>query len=132
MSDEPVFKICPNCWFTWRNRDAFLDDDTLTVIGYQADFEELSTGILMFNHNCKGTLALPVSCFEDLYIGPMFKKKMTGTRSCPGYCLRKSVLNPCPNECECAFVRHLITMLQNRMAGVGGAQPIGPEHPVYP
>jgi len=108
------FKICPNCRFAWRDRDHFLRDESLTIIGYQANFKDLRAGILMFNHSCRGTLALPVTCFEDLYIGPVIQQRLTGTEACPGYCFRKSRLNPCPNECECAFVRHIITLLKNK------------------
>jgi hypothetical protein len=116
MPDKP-FKTCPNCRFVWPDRDAFLADAELTLIGYQANFRDLHEGILLFNHVCKGTLALPVSCFADLYIGPVFQKRMLETDKCPGYCLHKTNLKQCPNECECAFVRQILSMLAPKREG---------------
>ena len=102
------FKRCPACGFRWPERDAFLSDPALKLVGYQVNFKELTTGIFLFNHNCKGTLAIYAVDFEDLYDGPLFTERRTGEPDCPGYCVHESKLNPCPNQCECAFVREII------------------------
>jgi hypothetical protein len=109
MSD---FKKCTNCGFVWHNRADFINDDDVTIIGYQVLFDDLLSGLFLFNHFCKGTLSIEVSVFEDLYTGPVYTERATGTDACSGHCLHKSVLEPCPVKCECAFVREIIQHLK--------------------
>jgi len=106
------FHVCPNCAFSWNSRNDFLNDENVTIIGYQVHFEELTAGLFLFNHSCKGTFALEVSAFEDLYNGPVFRQKALGSEECPGHCLHESLLDPCPAQCECVFVREIIQVLQ--------------------
>jgi len=106
------FKVCPACGFEWKSRNDFLNDNSVYIIGYQAHFESLKTGIFLFNHSCKGTLALEVSDFADLYDGPVFEERATGSDDCPGHCLHENILDPCPAKCECAFVREVIQILK--------------------
>jgi len=68
--------------------------------------------IFLFNHSCKGTLGLEVSAFEDLYDGPIFQGRATGSDDCPGYCPHEDSLDPCLVKCECAFVREIIQILK--------------------
>ncbi len=114
MKNQTPFKTCPNCGFAWNNREDFLIDDDVVIVGYQVHFKNLRAGIFLFNHSCKGTFALEVSSFEDLYDGPVFEKRATRSIDCNGYCLRKESLDPCAAECECAFVREIIQLIRNR------------------
>ena len=108
-----MFKKCPNCGFEWSSRRDFLDDPRLEIIGYQAQLEELTAGIFLFNHSCHGTLGIPAGCFEDLYSGPIFTPRATNTEECPGHCLQECDLDPCPVQCECAYVREIIQIIRN-------------------
>jgi hypothetical protein len=110
--DRIYFKKCSNCGFKWTSRDSFLTDSTLQIIGYQASFKELTTGLLYFNHSCRGTLAIQAYLFGDLYDGPIFKERATGGKACPGYCLHREELQPCPAECECAYVREIVQIIK--------------------
>ncbi|MBD3224971.1 MAG: hypothetical protein GF313_09585 [Caldithrix sp.] len=113
MDKNNNFKVCPSCGFEWKYRKEFVEDDNLCIVGYQANFKHLTAGLLLFNHSCKSTLALQVSVLRDLYEGPVFREKATGTDECPGYCLNKHNLDACQAECECAFVREIIQRLKN-------------------
>lgn len=106
-----IFKVCPKCSFEWKTRDHFLGDPRIELIGYQVDFRELAAGLFLFNHICKGTLAIKAKDFEDLYSGPIFRVRATGTDECPGYCLHKKELKPCPAQCECSYVRDIIQII---------------------
>ena len=105
-----LFKKCNACGYAWTTRQAFVDDPGICVIGYQANFKDLETGLLFFNHRCKNTIAISADAFADLYDGPIFEKRKTGTDDCPEYCLDKEELRPCPLECECAYVREIIQL----------------------
>ena len=100
-----MFKICPKCFFAWPRRVDFLNDPGLEVIGYQVNFSALGAGIFLFNHDCYGTLAIPADAFQDLYDGPIFKARATGSQTCPGSCLYEEDLTQCPAQCECAYGR---------------------------
>ena len=109
-----VFKSCPNCRFEWRSREHFLDDPKVKMIGYQVNFQKLELGYFLFNHtDCKTTIALEVNKFQDLSDGPIYKERKTGTDSCPTYCLNKHELEPCPEKCECAYVRDVMQIVRN-------------------
>ena len=114
-SDEnSVFKKCPACAFEWFSRDDLLKDTNIEIIGYQAHFEELTSGLFLFNHHiCKGTFTLPAGSFKDLYTGPVFSERATGEEACSGYCLHEDALNPCPAQCECAYVREIIQLIKH-------------------
>ncbi len=109
---HPVFKKCPNCGFEWENRKHFLNDADIEIIGYQVNFTRLMAGYFMFNHACKGTFTVPAGQFKDLYNGPIFSKRAVGTEECNEYCLQKDELRPCPVQCECAYVREIISIIK--------------------
>ena len=113
MKGNNVFKKFPLCGFEWDSCEEFLQDDSLKIIGYQANFIELMSGIFLFNHSCKTTLAIKAGDFADLYGGPIFKVKATGSEECPEFCLYQNELVPCPVECECAHVREIIQVIKN-------------------
>jgi hypothetical protein len=108
-----LFKKCPSCGFEWSTRDAFLAESNLKVIGYQVHFEELTAGLFLFNHSCLTTLAVPAARFQDLYQGPVFTERATGSSQCPQYCLHQEELTACPAHCECAYVREIIQIIRN-------------------
>ena len=107
-----VFKICPSCDFVWNSREIFLADLSLKLIGYQVNFEELTSGVFLFNHDCGTTLAIGADQFEDFYNDPIFERRLTGDKSCPHYCLNRTVLRPCPEKCECAFVHEILQIVK--------------------
>lgn len=97
----------------WDSRDRFLTDESLVIIGYQANFKELTTGLFYFNHSCEGTLALHAYLFGDLYEGPIFDSCAADSERCPEHCLYREDLQPCPVECECAYVREIVQLIKN-------------------
>jgi hypothetical protein len=101
------------CAHPWATRDDLLADPEVTLVGYQAFWEDLEMGLLMFNHTCGTTLAVEVARFTDLYDGPTFSVRATGTKACPGLCLHRENLNRCPAQCECAYIRELLPKIRN-------------------
>ncbi len=112
--DEPMFKLCKNCGQQWATRDDFLNDTDISLIGYQAHFEELTLGLFLFNHICKTTLSLHAEKFTDLYDGPVFSEWKTGKEECPGYCLKTSSLDQCTAKCEGAYIRETMQIIRAR------------------
>lgn len=105
VARSAVFKKCSACGFEWVNRDYFLKDPNIMIIGYQVSFKEVAAGIFLFNHSCGTTLGIRAGDFQDLYDGPIFSERATGSEECPDYCLLQDELRPCPVQCECAYVR---------------------------
>ena len=98
------------------NRNIFLEDPLIKTIGYQADIDDLNSGLFLFNHNekfCGTTIAVKVMVFKDLYDGPVYSKCLFGEEECNELCLHKSNLEPCPAKCECAYVRGLLQTVKN-------------------
>jgi hypothetical protein len=108
-----MFKQCGKCKKKWENREEFLDDKDLKLIGYQVHFEDLELGIILFNHACNSTLGIYAKEFTDLYDGPVFAERATGSEDCSGYCLDQSNLMPCAVKCECAYVREILKIINN-------------------
>lgn len=108
------FKSCTNCGRAWETREAFLSDPEVVTIGYQVHFESLKEGFFLFNHRrhgCQTTLSVQVAAFYDLYRGPFFQGRKTGTTECLGYCLHREELGACPAACECASVREVLQIV---------------------
>jgi hypothetical protein len=108
---ENVFKTCIVCGKKWLSRDEFLADSDISSIGYQANFVSLEKGLFLFNHSCHNTLSIEVHAFADLYDGPIYASRLLGTEDCAGYCLQRNILRPCPEKCECAYVRQVLQCL---------------------
>lgn len=102
---SPIFKSCTNCVTRWKSIDAFIQDPSIELVGYMPTFDDLVSGLFLFNHNCGTTLALKVGQFEHLYEGPVYRENKHGGSECPGYCQNKTDFSPCPEKCSCAFVR---------------------------
>ena len=110
-----LFKECPHCNHKWPDRETFLADETLSLIGYQANFVNLEAGFFLFNHNipeCGTSLAIEAGEFKDLHNGPIYQERMTGKPECPGYCKQTQILDPCANKCECAYVRNVLQIVK--------------------
>lgn len=114
-----VFKLCPCCQRKWSDREEFLADPGLEVVGYQADLEFLEEGLFYFNHRisgCGSTIVIGVSCFLDLYSGPRYTERQTLLEGCPRFCIDKNQLTRCDAVCECAFVREVLQIVKARLA----------------
>lgn len=118
-----MFKQCPKCSFQWPRRLDFLQDPDLVPIGYQVNFKSLAAGIFLFNHSCKGTLAIRAHDFQDLYHGPIFKQRATGGPECQEKCLHEADLAPCPARCECSFVREILQVVRQWPKKTEGCNP---------
>ena len=109
---EKKFTKCPKCKHQWLERELFLEDKDISIIGYQASYEDLVAGAFLFNHSCGTTMGIKVEKLEDLYDGTIFNEKLVGSEECPEFCLYEKNLEPCPAKCECAFVREIIQILK--------------------
>ena len=117
MQGAKTFKKCPMCRKIWKSRDAFLDDESLLLEGYTADFEIKEKGLFYFTHRTRGcysTLALEAGDFLDLYTGEKFSGSKMGGDECPRFCLDRHKLDRCPALCEFAFVREIIQIIKGR------------------
>lgn len=113
-----IFKECTCCKTPWYSREEFLGDSKLDFIGYQVNFSKLELGYFLFNHLvCQSTIAVPAGRFRDLYEGPIFSDRKTGSEDCPGYCLDRDALAPCSAQCECAYIREIMQILRNSPKG---------------
>ena len=115
-AQEKIFKCCSMCAAVWHERTEFISDTHLQIEGYQADFEHLEQGLVYFTHTvdgCYSTMAVKASEFLDLIPGKPFTSRKTMTEDCPGYCLHQSNIQRCKAECECAYVRDLLHILQS-------------------
>jgi len=107
-----MFKICPLCEHPWKDRETFLADPEVDIIGYQASFADIQDGLFLFNHLCRTTMALEVMKFDDLYKGPRYDMSLTETVDCSGYCLDIHELSACSAECKYAYVRDIIQVIR--------------------
>ena len=118
-----TFKTCTTCRRCWTRREEFLSDPAISLVGYQANFRHLDAGVFLFNHDldsCGTTLAMEAGLFTDMHEGPIFKERLTNTAECSGYCMRENSLEPCPNPCECAYVRDVLQTVKNWPKQNGG------------
>ena len=108
---EPSFKQCSMCHDTWESICSFIEDRSLELNGYQADFEDPAEGLIMVTHRkdgCHSTLALRAGIFADLYRGPTYTVHNTGKPTCTGKCLNEMDFTSCPAECNMKWVREVM------------------------
>ncbi|GAB4336784.1 MAG: hypothetical protein Kow0037_18460 [Calditrichia bacterium] len=113
MKPSAFYKKCPKCGAEWGNLTVFLADDTVQIIGYQANFTKLKGGLFLFNHDCETTFSVKVEAFQELYDGPIYQKRATLTDQCPAYCFHQEILESCEVDCECAFVREILRRVKD-------------------
>jgi len=109
------FKICTNCAAIWDNREEFLKNSNIRLIGYQASFDNPLEGLFLFNHltkTCGSTISIEVSEFDDMCPGSIYEIAKTGTSECGGHCRRINDLNTCDASCRYAFVREIIQRIK--------------------
>ena len=108
-----MYKRCTNCNYRWESRDAFLSDPNIVIIGYQVNFEKLQLGYFLFNHTtCQTTLAIHAADFVDLYHGPIYSERKSGTAECESHCLHRDDLGQCSAKCECSYIREIIQIVR--------------------
>ena len=107
-----MFKKCPLCEHIWENREDFLADPDLEIIGYQPTFDKIKDGLFLFNHVCKTTLAIRVMKFDDLYKGPIYDMSLSDTDECSKLCHDINNLDVCGSECKYAYVRDIIQIIK--------------------
>lgn len=115
MKKRP-FKACTTCEAVWQSMESFLSDPEVALAGYQVHFDDLEGGLFFFNHQHEGcftTLAIPVKEFISLSKRPLLAKR--DKQLCHGsdLCVRQGALTPHPVECECAWVREILTVIKN-------------------
>jgi hypothetical protein len=114
------FQTCSCCAARWASRSEFIDDPRTELIGYQADFLDLTGGYLLFTHtpdDCGSTMALAVERFTDLYEGARRHadaESLFGTAECCGRCGRIDDLQRCERPCRNAWVRELLQRIVER------------------
>ena len=106
-----LFKRCKVCNHKWRDRDSFILDPAIELIGYQAKPDNLNRGMYLFTHECGTTLAVYVENFLDLYKGPKYSLSMESNNKCPGYCRIEDELSDCGLECSCVHFRKIMTIM---------------------
>lgn len=112
-----VFKKCACCGNTWTSLSDLVRDEQVKIIGYQAAFSDSYEGLFFFSHRareCGTTIALPVSCFVNLYKGPEYTTQLACTELCGGLCQSFYDFGVCSNECDMRWVRDIIAVLENR------------------
>ena len=122
-TDSKAFKTCPCCGQSWLRRQDFLNDPTLHLNGYMADFKTVENGLFYFTHlvaHCNSTMVIPAGEFLDLYTGKKQTKENRGQATCRYYCQDKNRLDRCDAICEYAFVREVIQKIITFQKG--GAQ----------
>lgn len=89
-----------------------MSDPAIKAVGYQVFFENLKTGLFLFNHSCQTTLSVDADLLLDLYDGVFHSgRKPDAQRNCPGRCLNENILSPCSDECRCAFISKLLEVI---------------------
>ena len=110
------FKKCTNCGQSWLNRDAFLNDAEVKIIGYQSNLSHLEEGFFLFNHlaaNCQTTISIKVGRFRDLWQGVVHPVSAFDTDECEHQCCNVSDLNPCKIKCANVHVREILHVIKN-------------------
>jgi lipoyl synthase len=128
LQTAEYFKRCSMCGETWRTRDEFLNDGTLELEGYGADFDKLENGLFYFTHkvqDCSTTMAIKTSEFLNLYTGEKYSDSKMEGDECPRLCLERNALDRCPVFCEYAFIREIIQIIKARHDVVSGTDRVG-------
>jgi len=108
-----MFKICNKCQKQWKTRNDFLYDISLTIVGYDSNFDNINLGFFLFKHQCDQVLSIGVNEFRDLYNGKIFNEIKINKTECPGYCLNIDSLDSCNVKCAYVYERNIIQIIKN-------------------
>jgi len=114
MQPEP-FKTCTSCGHVWPSLEVFLSDPKIVLAGYQPHFDDLTAGLFIFTHlkeTCGTSMAIPVHQFIELSNRPILSARTREPEGCPNLCMRKGCFDPCPVECECNWVRDVLSRIE--------------------
>lgn len=113
MTKDTTFKQCPKCNQSWSSRESFLKDESTEFLGYQAFVEDGVLGMFLFNHaSCETTLALSAADFVDLKPVELYQAPENQHGEPSPHCLSSLPGRPCPEKCECNFVREVIHVIK--------------------
>jgi hypothetical protein len=113
------FRECPKCRHLWPDGESFLSDSSLRFLGYQVNYEELNDGLFLFVHHipsCGTSLAVKPGDFINMHKWPVFGDCLANTEQCAGHCPNVDDLNPCPQPCNCAYVRDIMQGVKQKLA----------------
>ena len=114
---ENIFKTCACCGSAWPTLSDLIRDEQVKIIGYQASFSDSYEGLFFFAHRareCGTTIAIPVSCFSELYEGPEYTSHLVCTELCNGLCDSFYDFGVCTQDCDMRWVREIIEVLEKR------------------
>lgn len=114
MAESAPFKQCTLCGAVWQDLSDLVLDPEVEVHGYQAHFTDPGQGLVMVTHHAEGcgtTLAIRAYKLRDLYDGPAFEERLTGTAACEALCLDSNLLTTCSADCDMAWMREAIQWL---------------------
>ena len=108
-----LFKVCKKCRSEWQDRDKFLNDPNIVLIGFMANKAQFDKGLYLFNHvlpdnSCNTTLGMAVSAFLDMYNGEVYEDLKMGTDECLGHCAKIEVIENCQAPCRNAVAREIM------------------------
>jgi len=112
-----AFNICSQCQMSWYQRNDFIESPSIKLIGYQADFNEPTDGLFLFNHQveeCGVIMGVRVEKFIDLYTGPFYPDLKKDSDKCCSYCLDNMNLDPCDEPCSMAYIRSIIQTIKKK------------------
>jgi hypothetical protein len=115
-----AIKVCTNCGESWETMEDLLDDETLVINGYQANFKTPTEGLFIFTHKipeCQGSFAVKVNNFISLHPDPEKIAAFTPhTGKCEGYCETMESVDLCSEEnCRGRIVREVLQLVRNRV-----------------
>ncbi len=111
-----LFKMCTKCRTEWKSRDEFLNSYDIELLGYQADCDQVTEGILLFNHNvpgCESSFGIKMRYFIDLYPGKIASGKKDSAGACRKICLNISESARCEANCDQHFVAEIASIIRN-------------------
>jgi hypothetical protein len=103
--------MCNTRWETCRQ---FVEDPSLALNGYFADFTNPQEGLILITHRiagCNSTLGIKAGKLEHLYAGPKYSVHNTGNPSCGGLCLMDNDFTPCRADCDMRWIRDVMQLL---------------------
>jgi hypothetical protein len=114
---KTAFKTCGTCDTGWITRSEFIGCRSISLVGYQSNFERIEEGLFLFNHtieSCGSTISVQVGKFADLYAGEKYSEAKFGRDECERRCIDESNLERCDQKCRYAYVREILQILSDQ------------------